>query len=78
MLAGVPVIMFRLPGISVEYEKYIQYADEETPESLAEKIDSVLSMCISQREQIGYSGKCFISNNKNNLMQAKRVIEFLR
>lgn len=77
MLSGTPVVMFKLPGISAEYDQYLQYAETESPESFAQKIDFVLSMSETEREKIGRCAKRFVAENKNNEIQAKRVIKFL-
>lgn len=78
MLAGVPVVMFRLPGISKTYEDYICFAQEETPESFAEKIDELLSLSEESRRQKGAAAKQYVTDNKNNRFQAGRALNFLR
>lgn len=77
MLAGVPVVMFRLPGISSQYEEYLQYAKDESPEALAQKIDEVLSFSPEESKTIGKKSRAYVAENKNNQMQAKRAILFL-
>ena len=77
MLAGVPVVMFRLPGVSAEYEEYLCFANEETPESLACKIDEVLSKNHAEWCEIGKKAKKFVIANKRNDMQAQRVLDFI-
>lgn len=78
MLAGVPVVMFHLPGISQSYENYICFAATETPESFAERIDEVLSLPVDGRSKIGTFAREYVKANKNNCYQAERVISFLR
>ncbi len=78
MLTGIPVVMFRLPGISAEYGQYICFADEESADGFAKKIDEVLSKTEEERENLGAAAKAFVLENKNNVAQAGRVIEFLR
>ena len=78
MLAGVSVVMFRLPGISETYEDYICFAQEETPESFAEKLDELLSLSDECRRQRGAAAKQYVTANKNNCFQAGRVLDFLR
>ncbi|MBE6926305.1 MAG: glycosyltransferase family 4 protein [Ruminococcaceae bacterium] len=77
MLSGVPVVMFRLPGISQSYERYICFAEHETPESFAERIDGVLSLPAAQRQKIGAVARDYVTENKNNRHQAARVVAFL-
>lgn len=77
MLASVPVVMFRLPGISVQYDPYLCYAEEETAESLAREIDRVLKMSVKERKEIGVKAYRFITEEKHNGKQASRVVKFL-
>lgn len=76
MLAGVPVVMFRLPGISQSYEDYINFA-EETPEEFAKKIDDLLALSDEERKKIGSAACAYVTENKNNRIQAQRVKAFL-
>ena len=77
MLSGVPVVMFRLPGISQSYESYICFAETETPESFAGKIDEILSLPAKERQKIGAIARGYVTENKNNRHQAARVVAFL-
>lgn len=78
MLTGVPVVMFRLPGIGEEYTEYLNYPTEETAEALAAKIDEVLTREKASRETDGARAKKFISETRNNLAQAERVMNFIK
>lgn len=78
MLSGVPVVMFRLPGISRVYENYICFADEESPESFARKIDELLFLTAQERRRKGADAKAYVTENKNNRFQAGRVLDFLQ
>ena len=76
MLSGVPVIMFKLPGIPKEYDEYLYYAEEETAESLAKKIDEILSLTTEELIDKGKKTQEFILKEKNNISQAQRFVEF--
>lgn len=78
MLTGVPVLMFRLPGIPEEYADYVFYAEEETPEALAAAIDRILTMSIDKRKAFGLNARQFISEKKSNIRQALRVLDFIK
>lgn len=75
--AGSPVVMFRLPAIPDEYEQYIYYAPNETAEDLAKTVDMVLGLPEDEKKKRSIDGRRFILNNKNNIAQAKRLIEFI-
>lgn len=76
MLTGVPVVMFKLPGIPEEYDEYLYYAECETAESLAKKIDEILSIPQEVLREKGKRAREFISQEKNNVKQTKRFVEF--
>lgn len=78
MSMGVPVVMFRLSGIPDEYNRYLFYADEETPVALAATVDNVLAMSENEREAFGQAAKKFVDENKNYISQTKRLKEFLK
>ena len=78
MQTGVPVVMFRLPGISEEYASYLNYPPAETAEALAAVIDEVLSRPEDRRNADGAKAKEFITATRNNLAQAERVIDFIK
>ena len=78
MLSGVPVIMFKLPGIPKEYDEYLYYADDETAESLAKKIDATLRLAPEQLTDKGNKAQEFILKEKNNIRQAQRFVEFCK
>lgn len=78
MQTGVPIVMFRLPGIAEEYTSYLNYPDAETAESLAAKIDEVLSRSAEERKAAGARAKEFIMATRNNRAQAERVFEFIQ
>lgn len=76
MLTGVPVVMFKLPGIPDEYDSYLYYAENETAEGLAKKIDEVLSLPMSSLVEKGRKAREFVMREKNSVKQAERFIEF--
>lgn len=77
MLAGVPVVMFHLPGIAKEYADYIPFAKEETPAAFAAAIDRMLDRPTEERQAMGQRAKDYIRANKNCKKQAARVVAFL-
>lgn len=78
MLAGVPVVMFRLPGISPVYGEYICFAEAETPEAFAAEIDGILRLSPEEHRQKGAAARAYVAEHKNNRAQAERVIAFLK
>lgn len=76
MLTGVPVVMFKLPGIPNEYDEYLYYVEKESAESFAVKIDEVLSLPQGVLEEKGKRAREFVIREKNNVKQAQRFIKF--
>lgn len=78
MLTGKPVITCKLGGIPQEYYKYLIKFDTLESERIAEVIKKVATLSKNERDTIGQKGKFFIIENKNNYVQAKRIINFIK
>jgi len=78
LLSGRPVIVNRLPGFPDEYGQYCIFPKDETVESLAECIKSVLSMSEEERSEIGKKGREFVIKEKNAQKQVSRIIDMLK
>lgn len=78
LMMRVPVVMHRLDGIPHEYDKYLYYIEENTAESIADKLRDLLSVPKEKRTELARIGHEFIVQNKNNVSQAHRMLEFLK
>lgn len=76
--SGTPMIAYRLDGIPEEYESYTYYVKDNTVESLKNALISVLSMSPQERENFGSRAKKFVLNEKNNILQARKIIGMLQ
>lgn len=77
MMMQIPVVMYKLDGIPDEYDEYLYYIKDKTSESIADKIRLVLCEDESKRLQKAETARKFIVENKNNLIQAKRLVNFI-
>lgn len=77
LAAGVPVIAYKLDGIPEEYNNYINYVSDNSPESLAKEIERIYNLPLSDRLEIGEKGKHYVIDKKNRIAQTKRIVEFL-
>lgn len=77
MVSGTPVVTTRLPGIPKEYDEHVYYIEEETVEGIKETIEKLMKEDRKKLHQKGLEAQKFVLNNKNNINQAKRVLEFL-
>lgn len=78
MASGTPVLTTNLPGMPREYHKYIYVIDEETEDGMKDKLQKVLALPIEELHNKGKEAKNFVIKNKNNIIQAKRIIDFLK
>ena len=77
MVSGNPVLSCRLAGIPKEYFEYLIEIPSITAEDIAATIMQVAQMNQDARENLGEKGKRFILEHKNNVVQAKKIIDFV-
>ena len=77
MASGTPLLTTNLPGMPKEYHKFIYLFKEETIEGYADSIREILSKSESELISFGLKAKKFVLENKNNIAQGKRIIDFL-
>ncbi len=77
MLSGKPVIMYKLDGIPHDYDNYLRYVPDDSVSSLRETIVSVCDLSEESRSHIGENARKFLIQNKNNRVQAKRILEMI-
>ena len=76
--SGVPMVAYKLDGIPDEYDDYISYPEDDTPETLCRVLSSLADMSDDERKEIGARARAFVSESKNKTSQTKRIIDFLR
>lgn len=77
LASGTPVVMYHLSCMPEEYNKYIYYIEDETVESMRDKIVEVCSMSQNDMDIRAKQASSFILNNKTPKPQVKRMIEFI-
>lgn len=78
MASGTPLLTTKLPGMPDEYHEYVYLFGEETVEAYAETISQVFAKRDDELLQKGALAKKFVLENKNNVAQAKRIVDFIR
>lgn len=78
MVSGAAVLTTRLSGMPKEYYPYVFLFDEETEDGYYRKLNEILSLPIEALEKKGNSGKRFVLTQKNNVVQAKRVLDCIK
>lgn len=77
MVAGKPVLMYRLDGIPKEYDSYLYYIPDETADSIAQSILQLKGMSPEERLQIANAARDFVLDNKNEKTQMQRLLDFI-
>lgn len=77
MVSGNPVLSTVIDGIPEEYFDYLIPLPDISPETLKEKITSIADMDKASREDLGARSREFVLENKNNVAQMKKVLEFI-
>lgn len=77
MASGTPLLTTKLPGMPEEYHQYVYLFGEETVESYSETIRQIFAKGDDELQQMGARAKKFVLENKNNVAQAKRIVDFI-
>jgi glycosyltransferase involved in cell wall biosynthesis len=77
MASGTPLISTALPGMPDEYYNFIYVIEDESEEGFMSSLSSVFDLGLDVLHKKGTDAKKFILESKNNIIQAKRVLNFL-
>ena len=78
MASGTPVLTTVLPGMPKEYHPYVYLLEDETADGIAGMLTEVLSNSEKTLFQKGAEARRFVLEQKNNVIQAGRILEMLR
>ena len=78
MISGNPVLSCRIGGIPDEYFNYLVEMKSTHPNDIKEAILAVAEMSEEERTTLGKGAREFVLNEKNNVAQAKKILEFIR
>ncbi len=73
LASGKPVIGYKLDGIPAEYDPYIQYVEDNSLQTLQEKLLEICSLPEAERKAIGQRARAFILENKNPTAMCRRI-----
>lgn len=76
LASGTPALTTRLPGIPHDYDNYLNYIDDETPEGIANALREVLARPQDEREAAARRARAFVLGEKSNVVQAKKILAF--
>lgn len=79
MVSGTPVLTTVLAGMPKEYHDYVYLLEDETENGISKMLNKLLIDTPSEElELMGERAKRFVLDNKNNIYQSKRVIDFVK
>ena len=78
MASGTPTLTTCLPGMPKEYNDYVFLLKEETEDGVAEALREIFKNSREELHEKGLHAKEFVMREKNNCIQAGRVIEMIK
>ena len=77
MASGTPLLTTKLPGMPKDYYPYVFFFEDESIEGMKTAFQEVLSLNDNELFRLGASAKQFVIDNKNNKIQASKLIDFI-
>lgn len=77
MATGTPVLMQPLPGMPIEYHKYVLLYNDGKCEALSERIQGIMNCSNDELQSFGKAAMQFVLSKKCEKQQARRIIEEL-
>lgn len=77
MASGVPLLTTRLPGIPKDYNPYVYFIEREDAQGIADAIEKTLAKSKEENAKFGETARQFVLQKKNNVVQAKRILDFM-
>ena len=78
MASGTPVLTTVLPGMPKEYHPYVYLLEEETADGITKMLKEVLANSDEELFRKGCEARRFVLEQKNNVIQARKILEMLR
>ena len=76
--SGTPLLTTLLPGMPNEYLKYVYIVSDETIEGYKNCLNDILNKSTEELHSKGLLAKNFALENKNNVLQAKKIIDMIK
>ena len=77
MVSGTPLLTTMLPGIPKEYFDYVYTFGDETVKGMRDTLCRVLNFAPDDLKKKGMAGKDFVLKEKNNVIQAEKIVDFM-
>lgn len=76
--SGKPLIAYKLDGIPDDYDDYIYYVPDNSIKTLQQTLVYVCTMNAAERSDKALKAQRFVWEEKNEIKQTKKIIDFLR
>ena len=77
MASGTPLLTTKLPGMPTEYYPYVYFFEDESVDGMKTAFQRVLNLSDLELTQKGINAKKFVLDNKNNIIQARKLMDFI-
>ena len=77
MVSGTPMMTTVLPGMPEEYYPYVWLIEDETEDGAAQALKAFFALPFAERRKKAQAARAFVLENKTNVAQAKRIVDFL-
>lgn len=77
MVSGTPVLTTKIPGMSKEYHDYVYLIEEESVEGLKNALKINLSKSREELHKKGLEARKYVLEKKNNIVQAKKILDMI-
>lgn len=77
LLAGAPVIAYKLDAIPPEYDNHLIYVNDNSIEGLKNAIIKICSLPEEKRLSIGQDNRKFVIETKNHRIQTERILQMM-
>ena len=78
MVSGTPVLTTRLPGMPKEYYQYVYTIEDDSIDGIKQALIDCFSNSVEERSAKGRKAREFVLNNKSNIIQSKKIIDFIQ
>lgn len=78
MVSGTPILTTNLPGMPSEYKKYVYLIENNSPKGICTALERTISLGKKELHKKGKLAKVFVMKEKNNMIQAARIIKLCR
>lgn len=77
LYSGTPFVSTKLAGVSAEYDEHIWTLTDDSPKAIADQIQMLLACDAEKLMQKGAAARQFVLEEKTNVMQSKRLLQFI-